>query len=94
MRYIFIALCSFQSAFTFLISCDLGKNLARLYFILTLYQSGKGSSKKANNKINLCMTQTLENVELRFFSPTPSTLTVKLHFLVGKDYILNLFHAK
>ena len=67
--YIFIALCSFQNAFTFLISCDLGKNFARLCFILILYQSGKGSSKRANNKINLCMTQTLENVELCFFFP-------------------------
>lgn len=45
------------------------QNFARLYFILILYQSGKGSSKRENYKINLCMTQTLENVELCSFSP-------------------------
>lgn len=83
MCYIFIALCSFQSAFTFLISCDLGKNLARLYIILTLYQSGEGSSKKGKQQNKSLYDPGTRKRRITFFPPIPSMLTVKLHFLVG-----------
>ena len=67
--------------------------LCKIVFYSDSLPKWKGKFQKGKLQNKSLYDPDTRKCRIMFFFPIPSTLTVKLHFLVGKDFILNLFHA-